>query len=233
MSRSILFLPGMMCDGRLYGPQIEAFGSRFDCRIGDIGGHASMGDIAADLLEGAPASFALVGLSMGGIVAMELMRRAPERITRLLLMSTNPFSESPQVLERRIPQMQAVARGELSRLMREEVILNYPGSRSPQAAAAIAEICHAMAMDLGAQVFDKQSRALMHRPDYSPDLERYDLPCTILCGDQDRLCPLSRHRYLAQAIPKADLTVLEGVGHLPTLEAPEEVCEAIESLLGR
>ncbi|MBF2761304.1 MAG: alpha/beta hydrolase [Ectothiorhodospiraceae bacterium AqS1] len=235
MTQSILFLPGMMCDGRLYGPQLEALGS-CDYRIGDLGGYESMSDIAAEVLADAPATFALVGLSMGGIVAMELMRQAPERITHLLLISTNPFSEAPEVAQRRIGQMQAASSGALCRLMREEIIPNYLPERlsssSPHTKEEIEDICHRMAMDLGQAVFKRQSRALMHRPDYSPDLPKYDLPCKILCGDQDRLCPVSRHRYLVDQIPAAQLTILEGVGHLPTLEAPSEVFEAIESLLG-
>lgn len=194
-----------------------------------------MSDIATELLADAPATFALVGLSMGGIVAMELMRQAPERITHLLLMSTNPFSELPEISKRRILHLQAVLDGALSRLMLEEFIPNYlPDDSDPRSCdtkEAITDICHTMAMDLGQDVFARQSRALMHRPDYSPDLPKYDLPCKILCGDQDRLCPVSRHRYLVDEIPGAQLTVLEGVGHLPTLEAPNEVLEAIESLL--
>ncbi len=224
-----------MCDGRLYGPQIKALGSSCDYRIGDLGGYESMSDIATEVLADAPATFALVGLSMGGIVAMELMRQAPERITHLLLMSTNPFSELPDIAKRRPLQIQAADEGDLSRLMLEEFIPNYLPQDSDAGSSdneeAIRDLCHAMAMDLGQGVFKRQSRALMHRPDYSPDLPKYDLPCTILCGDRDRLCPVSRHLYLADEIPKAQLTVLEGIGHLPTLEAPNRVFEAIESLL--
>lgn len=221
----LLFLPGMMCDARLFAPQIAAFSGTRAVMCAPIGGHISVQALAAEVLENAPRRFALAGLSMGGIVAMEVLRQAPERVVGLALMDTNPLAEKPEVKARRVPQMKSVRNGGLWRVMREEMKPNYladgPGQR------AILDLCMSMAMDLGDQVFLNQSVALMNRPDQTETLRRYTGPSLVLCGRADALCPVERHDLMQGMLPDSRLEIIERAGHLPVLEQPEQTTAAM------
>lgn len=230
MSEPLVLLPGMMCDERLFGPQAAALSAGRDMIHGDITGAADMESLAAEVLDAAPPAFALAGLSMGGIVAMEVIRQAPERVTRLALLDTNPRAELPEVRARRGPQIEAVRAGGLARVMREELKPNYltPGPRHRE----ILDLCMAMALDLGAEVFERQSLALRDRPDQQATLRAVRVPTLILCGRQDALCPVDRHELMHALVPASRLVIVEGAGHLPTLEQPGAVTVALEDWLG-
>jgi len=215
----LVLIPGMMCDARLFGPQIAEFSGQRTLVCAPISGRASIEDLAAGVLANAPKSFALAGLSMGGIVAMEVMRQEPERVERIALMDTNPLAEDDDVKARRLPQMMMVRDNALSAVMRDEMKPRYL-SNTPQR-ENILDLCMEMALGLGRHVFLEQSRALMDRPDQSDTLRGVDVPALILCGRDDMLCPVSRHELMAELIPDARLEIIEGAGHLPTLEQPE------------
>jgi len=225
----LVLLPGMMCDARLFGPQIAALSGTTPLISVPLTGHDSVAALAADVLACAPIRFALAGLSMGGIVAMEVLRQAPDRVARLALLDTNPLAERPEVKARRNPQMAAVERGELRRVMRDEMKPNYLADGPRQ--GAILDLCMAMAMDLGSDAFLRQSRALMDRPDQTETLRSYAGPSLVLCGRQDGLCPVERHELMHDLLPNSTLTVIEGAGHLPTLEQPEETTAALRRWL--
>ncbi len=215
----------MMCDARLFGPQIAAFGRDRAIHIPPMGRHDSMAALAAEVLAHAPPRFALAGLSMGGILAMEILAQAPERIARLALLDTNPRGELPEVQARRAPQIDAVQAGRLREVMRDEMKPNYlvdgPGKQ------AVLDLCMDMAMDLGPQVFVNQSLALRDRPDQQDTLRRVRVPTLILCGREDKLCPVERHELMHSLIPGSTLAIIEGAGHLPVLEQPEETTAAL------
>ncbi|RFP85837.1 alpha/beta fold hydrolase [Rhodobacteraceae bacterium 63075] len=221
----LVLIPGMMCDARLFAPQIAAFSRRRDICLPSLHGAASIAALARGALEGAPPRFALAGLSMGGIVAMEMLRQAPERVERIALLDTNPLAEREEVKARRLPQIEAARAGDLARVMREEMKPNYladgPGRE------AILDLCMEMALGLGPDVFERQSRALMDRPDQSETLRGADLPALVLCGRHDALCPVERHELMAGLIPGAALEIIEGAGHLPVLEKPGETNAAL------
>ncbi len=214
----LVLLPGMMCDARLYAPQIAAFSGTRTVHCAPIGGHDSMAALADAVLAHAPPRFALAGLSMGGIVAMEIMATAPERVERLALLDTNPRAELPEMQARRAPQMARVAAGELREVMRDEMKPNYladgPGRQ------AVLDLCMDMALDLGPDVFARQSLALRDRPDRQETLRGVRVPTLILCGREDRLCPVERHELMHVLIPDSKLEIVEGAGHLPVLENP-------------
>ena len=188
-----------------------------------------VGALAEGVLAAAPARFALAGLSMGGIVAMEAVARAPERVERLALLDTNHRAESERVAAARGPQIEAVRAGRLREVMRDELKPNYlaPGP----ARAEVLDLVLDMAMGLGPEVFEAQSRALMARPDQTDTLRALRMPALVLCGRHDALCPLHRHEAMAELIPGARLVVVEDAGHLPTLEAPEAVRTALRDWL--
>ncbi len=215
----------MMCDGRLFAPQVAAFSQARPLLLSPIAARDSVGALAADVLAAAPPRFALAGLSMGGIVAMEVLRQAPGRVERIALLDTNPLAETDDVKARRGPQMQAVRAGRLAEIMRDEMKPNYLADGPRR--GAILDLCMAMALDLGSEVFLRQSQALMRRPDQTETLRAARLPTLALCGRDDTLCPVARHRMIADLVPGANLTVIEGAGHLPTLEQPDNTNAAL------
>ena len=225
MSEPVVFLPGMMCDARLFGPQIAALSADHAVTVAPVTQADRIELIARDLLELLPARFALAGLSMGGIVAMELLARAPERITRVALMSTNPLAETPQVAAAREPQIVKARTGQMLDVMREEMKPNYlaPGPYRGE----ILDLVIDMADALGPEVFVRQSRALQRRPDQQATLRRTKVQTLILCGAHDQLCPVKRHTFMAELIPNSELHILPDSGHLPTLEQPDETTLAL------
>ncbi|SHG96923.1 alpha/beta fold hydrolase [Marivita hallyeonensis] len=225
MVEPLVFLPGMMCDARLFEPQIRAFSATHPVMVAPITHGQRIEEIASNLMTALPPKFALAGLSMGGIVAMELLRRAPDRVTRIALMDTNPLAETPQVAANREPQIIKVKSGKLTEVMRDELKPNYlaPGPRRPQVLQTVME----MAQTLGPGVFVNQSRALQRRRDQQATLRKIHQPALVMCGAHDALCPVKRHTFMAELIPHAKLVVLENAGHLPTLETPDEANDAL------
>lgn len=229
MPLPLVLLPGMMCDARLFAPQIAALSTTRAIHVAPLTDHDTTAALAADILAHAPPRFALAGLSMGGIVAMEIMALAPDRVDRLALLDTNPRAELPHVQARRAPQIAAAQRGDLLRVMRDEMKPNYlaPGP----AQAAILDLCMDMALALGPQVFIRQSRALRDRPDRRDTLRGISIPTLLLCGADDRLCPVARHAEMQALIPHARLAVIAGAGHLPVLEQPAATTAALAAWL--
>jgi pimeloyl-ACP methyl ester carboxylesterase len=229
MTAPLLLLPGMMCDRRLFGPQIGALSAEREVLVGDITRASSIPDICTDILRDAPQRFALAGLSMGGIVAMEVMAQAPGRVERLALLDTNPRAELPEVQARRGPQIETVRQGGLARVMREELKPNYlaKGARREE----VLDLCMAMALDLGPEVFERQSIALRDRADRQETLRAVRVPTLVLCGREDALCPVERHELMHALVPGSRLVIVERAGHLPTLEKPEETTAALSEWL--
>lgn len=221
----LVLIPGMMCDARLFGPQVDAFSMDYDLIFASITEEASVKKLAERVLSQSPERFAVAGLSMGGIVAMEMLRIAPQRIERIALMDTNPMAETEQVKAGRVPQMMAVREGRLASVMRDEMKPKYlapgPGRKD------VLDLCMKMALDIGPHAFLRQSRALMDRTDQSETLRGSTIPSLILCGRYDKLCPITRHEYMASLMPHATLEVIEDAGHLPTLENPDATNQAL------
>lgn len=221
----------MMCDARLFEPQLTCFGHRHPCQVVRIDQHESVPELAAAVLALAPERFALTGLSMGGIVAMEMIRQSPDRIAGVALLDTNPLAESPDKLDMRDRQITAVGQGGLSDVMREEMKPRYL-AETPRKSALL-DLCMDMALDLGSEVFVRQSKALATRVDQRLILSGFESPSLILCGEFDALCPLERHELMRDLMPNATLKVIRNAGHLPTLEQPEATNAALENWIGQ
>ncbi len=225
----LVFLPGMMCDARLFAPQIAALSLDRTVTSLPIHAHSTVQNLALDVLDKAPASFALSGLSMGGIVAMEVMRQAPDRVKGVALMDTNPKAEAPKIAEARQRQIERVRQGELASVMRDEMKPNYLADSKTH--TTILGLCMKMALDLGPHAFENQSLALASRLDQQDTLRSYTDPCLILCGAEDALCPIHRHTLMQELMPHAALEIIAGAGHLPTLEQPNQTTAAMNAWL--
>lgn len=189
-------------------------------------GGASMTAMAAQVLAQAPPRFALAGLSMGGILAMEVVRQAPGRVERLALLDTNPLAETPEVQARRAFQIER-SQTDLAGLMTDTLIPNYFAKPLPKAQA----LCLQMALDLGPQVFTEQSFALRDRRDQQATLAAYIGKSLVLMGEHDRLCPRDRHDLMAGLLPRSKLVILPGAGHIPPLETPGLFTNAMRDFL--
>lgn len=189
----------------------------------------SVDKLAKDILANAPPAFALAGLSMGGIVAMEVIRQTPERVTKLALLDTNPRAELPGVKARRVPQIDAVRSGRLRDVMRDEMKPKYLADGPDK--SRILKLCMDMANTLGADAFVSQSQALADRPDQCETLKTVRVPTLILCGREDILCPVDYHELMHVLVPGSTLTIIEKAGHLSVLEQPGPTNEALRKWL--
>lgn len=218
-SSPLVFLPGMMCDARLYQHQILFLSKRYAVHIAPVSSGNSFKAIAENVLKHAPPTFVLIGLSMGGIAAMEILVQAMERVRGLVLLDTNPLAESADIAQIRDQQIEQVRSGHLRQLMLEKVIpkFNLEGKTKDP----ITQTILSMAMGLGASVFERQSRALQARPDQQEVLRSVKVPTLIGCGRHDQLCSLERHQLMHGMISGSRLEIFEDAGHLPTLEQPE------------
>lgn len=225
-STDLLLLPGMMCDAQLWAAQLQALGSHCAVTVGDITAAETVEDIAAQVLDAAPPSFALAGLSMGGIVALEMWRQAPHRIERLAMLDSNFRADPPERQQLRDRQMAEVTAGGLVRVLREELKPNYLAQCHRGNTALLDEVL-SMGLALGAEVFRRQSLALRDRPDSTATLPTITCPALVLCGDEDGLCPPELHREMAGAIPSASLDIIAECGHLSAMEQPDAVNTAM------
>lgn len=226
-SEPLVLLPGMMCDARVFAPQIEALSARVPVTVAPLLGGERIESIAAHILTMLPERFALAGLSMGGIIAMEILRRAPARVSRLCLMATTPLAETPAQAAEREPLIVGARTGRLAEMLEKalpaECLAPGPGR------SEILNTVRKMGLTLGSDAFVAQNRALQRRMDQQAAARRCHVPALILCGEYDRLTPVKRHELLASLIPQARLEIIGGAGHLPSLEQPEAVNRALLS----
>ena len=229
MQEPLVLVPGMMCDARLFSPQLAVFSAERPVMVIPPTGAQTMSALARGILEHAPPCFALAGLSLGGIVAMEMIRQAPERVTRLALMDTNPRSDPPKLAPIREAQVRKALAGGLGDVMRDEMKPNYlaDGPRRTE----ILDLCMEMSEAMGPDVFAQQSKAIQTRPDQCETLKAVAVPTLVLCGEDDRLCPVERHELMHDLIETSRLVIIPKAGHLPTLEHPQLTNEALKEWL--
>ncbi|MAU46565.1 MAG: alpha/beta hydrolase [Yangia sp.] len=229
MAEPLVLLPDLMCDARLFGPQIADLSREIAVTVAPVSSGERVEEVASALLDVLPRRFALAGLGLGGMVAMELQRRAPDRVARLMLISTTPLAETPQQAAELDPLIIKARTGRLREAVRalRPVDSLAPGPFRMEIQAMLDE----MAEGLGVDVFTRQIRVLQRRRDQQSALRKLRVPVTVLCGAHDITLPVKRHAFLAELIPGARLEVIEDAGHLPPLEAPDAVSDAIRDWL--
>jgi pimeloyl-ACP methyl ester carboxylesterase len=225
----LLLLPGLLSDGALWRAQVDGLADVAAPVIPDLSLDDSIAGMALRALAAAPPRFAVPGLSMGGYVAFEIMRRAPERVTGLALLDTSARTDTPEQAERR---REAIALAEgggfdgVADLMLPNLV--HPDRLGDE---ALVSAIRAMAGRLGKDGFLRKQRAIMGRVDSRPDLPRVACPTLVLCGREDASTPLPLHEEMAALAPGARLEVVERCGHMSAMEKPAEVTAALRRWL--
>jgi len=220
MKASIVLIPGMMCTKDVFTHQINYLNNYFNVIVLEFNQYDNIVSGVKDLVTNLPRQFHLLGHSMGGIVVMEILRQYNERVLSLTLLNTNPYEEKQELREKRNQRLKELDELDLITLMKSDYVSRYFPSNCEDKGKLI-KICVDMASTLDKQVFYNQSIALRDRSDQSTTLESVTCKALIICGEKDQLCPVSYHSDMKKMIKKSDLIVLEGVGHMPTLECSE------------
>jgi pimeloyl-ACP methyl ester carboxylesterase len=217
----LILLPGLICDRALFAPQIAALADIAEPTVADLTRDDSLPAMATRVLAEAPPRFALAGLSMGGYLAQEIMRQAPERVLRLALLDTSARADTPERAQQRRDFIALAQRGEFKgitpRLLPQWI---HPDHLQDE---ALTREVMAMTQRVGRDAYLRQMRAIMGRPDGRADLQHIRVPTLVLCGRQDQATPLRLHEELAGLIPRARLAVIARCGHLSTMEQPDAV----------
>lgn len=227
----IVLVPGLLCSSSLWTPVLAPLWQRGPVTIADTRHDASLSGMAERLLASAPPRFVLAGLSMGGYVALEVMRRAPDRVAALGLISTQAHPDTPDQSAARRVQQQRLRDGEFDQIV-EEFWTLAPAEAHGDDAALLAG-WRAMAREVGAEATITQLEAIIARPDSRPDLAAIDCPTSVIHGRDDRLIPVERAEETAAGIPGATLVVIDDAGHMIPEEQTNALIEAMRALVDR
>jgi pimeloyl-ACP methyl ester carboxylesterase len=226
---AIAFLCAHLCDERLFAAQRAALAASHDCRTFVFRDEDTLAAMADAVLAAMPPRFALVGLSLGGYVALELVRRGLERVERLALLDTTAAADSEA---RRAGRLADIAKVEAGGI--EALIPELPGRWLLPAHAQRADLVAlmaSMATSIGAKGQKNQQRAMLGRPDSHADLAAVRVPTLVLCGQGDLVTPLADHEAIAARVAGARLVVVPDSGHLSTIEQPAAVTQALSRWL--
>lgn len=229
MHEPLVMIPGLMADARLFLPQMVRLGVERACQVCLPTAGDTVEQMSEGLVSSLPEKFALVGHGLGGDVALDIIRRVPERVTRVALLATDPLSEPPQAAAERETHMVMARAGRLVEAMAQLIpagcVVDSPWH------AEIMALVKDMALGLGEGVFLRQSRALQRRPDQQKTMRRVKLPALVIAGRMDPLVPLRRQEFTANLMPFGKFQIIEDAGHLSPLEQPEAVSEALAAFL--
>lgn len=225
----IVLIPGLLCTAEVFAPQISALWPYGPVTVASTLEGDSIAAMAAAILASAPPRFALAGFSMGGYLAHEILRRAPERVTRLALLSTSARADQPIQVEMRQALLEAATHGDYDTVLANATLNTAHVSlrRDPVFAATKRR----MAADIGRAAFARQTAAVIGRPDSRRELPSIAVPSLVLVGDSDPVTPPEFAREMAEAIPGAKLVIVPECGHTSPLERPEAVNAALRDWL--
>ena len=224
-SETLVMIPPLLCDARIFAPQIADLSREHAVMVAPTACGERMEEIASQILSWAPAKFALMGMGLGGMVAMEIIRRAPERVTRIALVSTSPQADTPETAAARETQIIAARAGRLSDVLTHEINSTWMAASTDK--AELVRLLTQMGHDIGPEAYIRQTRALQRRKDQQSTLRQLRQPTCIMCGRHDGQYSLKRHEFMAELIPYANFEVIEQAGYLPTLEAADAVTDAL------
>lgn len=228
MSEPLVLLPDILCDARYFGPQIAELSAERAIMTMPLSVSGRMADLANWVLLQAPERFALAGAGLGGVVAMEILARAPERLTRLALISTSALQDSPFDVMAYEPMLISARAGRLA-----EVVPHLFDVTAEEAEGQLLPLLTDMAMNVGLAVFINQVRALQRHRDMQATLCKASCPVQVICGEEDRLIPLKRNQVMVDLLPDGMLSIVPGAAHVPTLQNPEAVTQILRHWLSR
>lgn len=221
----LILVPGLLCTAELWRNQIEDLSDIANITVAEHYLDDNIPDIAHRILRDAPAQFAVAGLSMGGYIVMEMWRQAADRISHLSLMDTTVDEDTPQIRARRIDFLKLAEIGSFRGVTKQ--LLPQLIDESRLCDEDLTARIYKMSEDIGKDGFIRQEKAILSRRGSWDDLENIDCPTLVLAGENDALIPASRQREIAGQIPGAVFKLIKGSGHLPTMEAPDDVTAAM------
>jgi pimeloyl-ACP methyl ester carboxylesterase len=225
----ILLVPGLVSSPRIFAPVVPDLWRFGPVTVANHIRDDNMGAIARRILAEAPPRFALAGHSMGGYIAFEIMRQAPDRVAKLALINTQARPDTPEATARRRDQMARAQNGEYRAVLDEL----FPGFVHPsrRGDAALRQLVHDMGDDVGPEAFIRQQTAVMGRMDSRPALAWIKCPTLVLTGDEDNTIPNALSKEMAENIHGAKLVILHNCGHLPQPEQPRATADALAEWL--
>jgi pimeloyl-ACP methyl ester carboxylesterase len=225
----LAFACAHLTDERLYAAQVAALEADYECTVFAFRDHDSLGGMADELLARTPVRFTLIGLSLGGYIAFEIIRRQLQRLERLVLMDTTALMDHPARRAGRLADIAKVREGGIDALI-PELPARWLHPAHVQR-SELTDLMSAMARRIGARGQFNQQTAMLSRPDSHADLERVHIPTLLACGREDPVTPVHDHEAMAAHVPGARLEIIENCGHLSTIEQPEIVNRVLRNWL--
>lgn len=225
----LVLVPGLLCTAELWRDQLDGLADIATMQVADHGRAETLAEVARQVLTDAPERFALCGLSMGGYVALEIMRQAPDRVQRLALLDTAATPDTPQQIETRLRRIALAGQGRLAEAAAEMWPLFVHPARVDD--AALRARFDAMVTQTGPERFVRQMRAIISRPDSRPHLPAIAKKTLVLVGEADRATPPAEAEIIADGVAFSELVVVAHCGHLSTMEKPDAVNAALRRWL--
>jgi pimeloyl-ACP methyl ester carboxylesterase len=226
MKEKLIMIPGTLCDHNLFKYQTEGLKDLVNCHVASNNNASNLKQVAKNILDNYSGSFSVMGLSYGGIVAFELLRQAPERINKLILLNTTHKAPTEQTKINFQKFIGMAFLGEFNKITKDHLldVMLHPENAKNQ---IVRDTVLNMSLNVGVDGFYNQVKAQLGRPDSTKDLTNIKCPTLIIVGKQDIVCPLVLHEEMNRSIPKSTLNIIENCGHLSTLEQPEKVNNTI------
>ncbi|HLL10078.1 MAG TPA: alpha/beta fold hydrolase [Rubrivivax sp.] len=230
--RSLLLLPGLACDARLFAGQLPALAQHHRVHVSDVHYRCpGLPEMAAALLAEQAGSHILVGCSMGGMLALEILRQAPDRVQAVALLGSSARGDTAELIRLRSQACELFAAGRMAEVLRANLLFAFhPANQGRQ---ALVGDYLAMIERAGAEQLIRQNRAVMARPDSRPLLPQIRCPLLVVCGEADGLTPPEHSREIAEAAVGAELHIVAGAGHMLTMEEPAAVTALLLDWLQR
>jgi pimeloyl-ACP methyl ester carboxylesterase len=225
----LILLPGLLCDADLWAHQATHLAGLAGISIPDLTGAEAIDDLADAVLAAAPERFALAGLSMGGYVALAILRKAPERVDRLALLNSSARADTREQSRRRRGLIALARRGKFKGVTPRLLPWLVHPDRLEE--PALVDPIMAMAERVGTEAFIRQERAILGRPDSRHRLAEIACPALVVAGRQDALTPVELAEEAAALLPRARLAIIEDCGHLSTMERPQAVTALLRDWL--
>lgn len=227
---TVILLPGLASDAALWRDQLPPLQARGPVQVSQVHAeHPTLPEMAAALLAAHDGPLVLIGTSMGGILALEVMRQAPQRVRAMALLGSSARPDTPELILLRSNAVKLYEAGRMEDVLRPNVIFAFHPSKAGDP-LLIADYMAMMARAGGAQLA-RQNRAIMARPDSRPLLPGITCPLLVVCGDSDLLTPPECSREMADAVPHARLEILPECGHLLTWEQPQRINQILADWL--